>query len=405
VAKGVLGYLAATQATDEDPVRESQPGKILHEQRTGEMAALNEVPFGRYYGSVDSTPLFVALAGEYLSSTGDAEFIEQIWPNVVAALEWIDDYGDVDGDGFVEYRASPGKGLVQQGWKDSHDSVFHADGTIAPDPIALCEVQGYVYWAKRRAGEMAAAVGDAVRAEALAKQARQLRDDFNNAFWSDDLGMYVLALDGAKRPCEVRASNAGHCLMTGIATVDRSARVITELLSDAFFSGWGIRTLATSEVRYGPITYHNGSVWPHDNALIANGMARCGDKEGVQTVLGGLLAASDSMELHRLPELFCGFARRPGQGPVSYPLACAPQSWAAASVFLLLRACLGIEVDAMAHQVRLEYPSLPPSLEAVRIEGLRCGSASVDLQLHRYPDDVGVNVVRREGDVEVVTVT
>jgi glycogen debranching enzyme len=404
VAKGVLAYLAATQATDEDPVRESQPGKILHEQRTGEMAALGEVPFGLYYGSVDATPLYVALAGEYLASTGDLTFVEEIWPNVVAALDWIEHYGDLDGDGFVEYRASPGKGLVQQGWKDSNDSVFHADGTIAADPIALCEVQGYVYWAKRRASEIAIALGEIERAEALTKQARRLRDDFNAAYWSDDLGMYALALDGTKRQCEVRASNAGHCLLSGIATVDKANELATELLSDALFSGWGVRTLATSEARYGPITYHNGSVWPHDNALIANGLARYGHKEGVQMILGGLLAASESFELHRLPELFCGFARRPGQGPVSYPLACAPQSWAAAAVFLLLRACLGIEIDAVAHQVRLAYPSLPPYLDVVRIEGLRCGAASVDLSLHRYPDDVGVNVVRREGDVEVVTI-
>lgn len=404
VARAVLGYLGATQSTETDPERESEPGKILHEHRTGEMAALGEVPFGRYYGSVDSTPLFVALAGEYLAATADLEFVEAIWPNVSAALDWIDQYGDLDGDGFVEYRGSAGRGLVQQGWKDSHDSVFHADGNIASDPIALCEVQGYVYWAKRRAAEMAAALGESDRADVLAKQAERLREEFDHAFWSEQLGSYVLALDGTKRRCEVRASNAGHCLLSGIVPHERAPEVVRRLLADVSFSGWGIRTLATSERRYAPISYHNGSVWPHDNALIAQGFANYGMKDPVDRVMGAMFDASVAFEFHRLPELFCGFPRRPGQGPISYPVACAPQSWASASVFLLLRACLGLEIDAARRQVRMSYPSLPGFLNEVRVEGLRCGTATLDFRVHRYPDDVAINVVRRDGDVEVMTV-
>jgi glycogen debranching enzyme len=403
VARGVLSYLAATQASDVDPLREAEPGKIVHEQRSGEMAKLGEVPFGNYYGSVDSTPLFIALAGEYFKVTGDLDFIKSIWPNIDAALEWIDRYGDADGDGFVEYRGSE-RGLVQQGWKDSHDSVFHATGEIAPPPIALCEVQGYVYWAKRRGAQVAAALGFEDRAELLAKQATTLRESFEVAFWSDDLSTYVLALDGDKKQCAVRASNAGHCLLAEIASPERASRVATTLLSDAFYSGWGIRTLATTEPRYGPITYHNGSVWPHDNALIAYGLARYGHKEAAQRILGSLLDASTILEFQRLPELYCGFPRRPSQGPIEYPLACAPQSWAAGSVFLLLRACMGLTIDAAKKQISLIRPVLPTFLPELEIDGLRVGDASVDIRLHRHEEDVGVNVLRREGDVEVVVI-
>lgn len=403
LSKGVLSFLAATQATTSDPNREAEPGKILHEQRTGELAALGEVPFGQYYGSIDSTPLFVVLAGEYLAFTGDLEFISSIWPNIEAALDWIDRYGDIDGDGFIEYQGSP-RGLVQQGWKDSHDSVFHADGSDAAAPIALCEVQGYVYWAKRRAAEVARALGMDDRAEVLSKQAVALREAFEHHFWSNDLGMYVLALDGSKRQCAVRASNAGHCLTSGIADAKRAGTVAATLLSDVFFSGWGVRTLSTSEVRYGPITYHNGSVWPHDNALIAQGLANYGHKEGVHKIMEALLDASVALEFHRLPELYCGFPRRPGQGPVEYPLACAPQAWAAGSVFLLLRASLGLRVDAARRRVILSRPALPSFLREVEIRGLRAGDATVDLRLHSHEGDVAVHVTKREGDVEIVAV-
>jgi glycogen debranching enzyme len=404
MAKSVLGYLAATQATEVDEDRASEPGKIVHEIRGGELAATGEVPFGRYYGSVDATPLFVALAGEYLAHTGDLDFVASIWDNVEAALRWCDTYGDADGDGFVEYAGSH-KGLIQQGWKDSHDSVFHADGSFADGPIALCEVQGYVYWAKRNAAAIARAVGRRGRAVQLEEQAQMLRDRFETSFWVPEMEMYAIALDGSKRPCTVKTSNAGHCLLSGIVSEERAKMVATALSSDAFFSGWGIRTLATSEARYGPITYHNGSVWPHDNALIARGLSSYGYKKDVHRIMAALLDASGTLEFHRLPELYCGFPRRAGQGPIEYPLACAPQAWAAASVFLLLQSCLGLSVDAAQRQVVFTRPSLPPFLKELRIEGLRAGSASVDLSFHYHQaDDVGVNVLGRSGDVEIVVV-
>jgi glycogen debranching enzyme len=399
LARGVLAYLASTQAAETDPDRAAEPGKILHEQRTGELAALGEVPFGRYYGSVDATPLFVALAGEYLKATNDVELLREIWPSIEHALAWIDSHG-----GFLMYTGSE-LGLIQQGWKDSHDSVFHADGTMASPPIALCEVQGYAYWALRNAAVVARALGHLGRGQQLDEQAAKFRDAFEAAFWVPDIGTYALALDGSGRACAVRASNAGHLLMTGITSDDRAASVAQLLMDDQFFSGWGIRTLSTSEARYGPITYHNGSVWPHDNSLIAKGLADQGFKDGVHRIIEGFLAASEIFEFHRLPELYCGFPRRPGQGPIEYPLACAPQAWAAGSVFLFLSAILGLSIDAARRRITFTRPSLPSYLREVHLEGLRAGDASADITLHYHrDDDVGVNVTRRSNGVEVVVV-
>lgn len=402
VANGVLHFLARTQAKEVDPHVDAEPGKILHEMRHGELARIGEVPFFRYYGSVDATPLFVLLAGRYYERTGDADTLRALWPNIKAALAWIDGPGDVDGDGFVEYRTQRPDGLVNQGWKDSADSVFHADGQLAAGPIALVEVQAYVYAAKCTIARVAQALGHQVEAARLVAQAQALRSRFEDQFWSDELGNYVIALDGEKRPCVVRSSNAGHVLLTGIASEERAQRVAGDLLGQNFFCGWGIRTIASGEPRFNPMSYHNGSVWPHDNAMIALGLARYRHMNGVQDIFTGLFRAASFMDLRRLPELFCGFKRKPGRGPTSYPVACSPQAWAAAAPLALLQASLGLNFDIANHAIVLNHPRLPPFLRDVRLHNLRLNAeASIDLSLRRRGNDVSVNVLRRVGKVVV----
>jgi glycogen debranching enzyme len=404
IARGVLGYLAAFQAKQKDLDRDAEPGKILHEARKGEMAALREIPFDLYYGSVDGTPLFVMLAGAYLDYTHDLDFIQSIWPNIDLALRWIDSYGDRDDDGFLEYARSSPNGLIQQGWKDSFDAVFHSDGSLAQGPIALCEVQGYAYAARMAGAAIASALGQTKKAKMLLSRAEVLKENFQKSFWCEEISTYALALDGEKRQCQVSTSNAGHCLYAGIAGAEQARRIASTLIQEHSFSGWGVRTVAVSEARFNPMSYHNGSIWPHDNALIAAGLARYGFKDQASRILTGLFEASHFVE-YRLPELFCGFYRREGEGPVPYPVACSPQAWAAASVFLLLQAILGMKIDAAHSRLSFVQPVMPEFLDEIQIDNLKVGAGSVDVLLHRRARYATVEILRREGRVDVFTET
>jgi len=404
IARGVLEFLASTQATAFDEAQDAEPGKILHEMRQGEMAALGEIPFGKYYGSADATPLFVALAAAYFERTADREFVDWLWPHILAALEWMDKSGDPDGDGFIEYQRRSHTGLIQQGWKDSYDSIFHADGSLADAPIATCEIQGYAYQAWRGAAKLARSRGHAKENREWRARAMRLRSRFDDAFWCEDIGMFALALDGRKQPCRVRTSNPGHCLFSGIATVKRARKLANALMGDAMFAGWGIRTVAAGEPRYNPMSYHNGSIWPHDNALIASGLGRYGFTDRAARIMTAMLDLSQWVDSNRLPELICGFHRRGGESPTLYPVACAPQAWASAAAYMLLGSCLGLEIDAAARRIWFRRAMLPDRVDWIRLSNLSLLDASVDLLVTRHAQDVGIEVLRREGDIEILTV-
>ncbi len=404
IAEGVLRTLAHLQAKTISDKQDAEPGKILHEARNGEMANLGEVPFGRYYGSIDSTPLFVMLAGAYYRRTGNISFIKSIWANIAMSIEWMNKYGDKDEDGFIEYEARCSDGLTQQGWKDSSSSVFYKDGTIAKPPIALCEVQAYAYSAKKEAAKLAGLLGYNDLSSQMLNESIKLKQKFEDTFWCEDISSYALAIDGDKRQCKVRTSNAGQCLFSGIVSDEKAGKLAKLLLSSEFFSGWGIRTLSKKEVRYNPMSYHNGTVWPHDNALIAYGLSGYGYKREALKILTGFFDASIYFNLHRMPELFCGFDRRPSEAPTLYSVACSMQSWSAASSFMMLQAVLGISIDAASSTITFNHPILPKSLKWVNLKNLSINDKFVDIHLQRSNMDVAVNIVRRIGDIKVVVI-
>jgi glycogen debranching enzyme len=391
LARGVLRFLAATQAQEHDDFSEAEPGKILHETRQGEMAQTREVPFARYYGGVDTTPLFVHLAAEYARRTADDAFIDALWPALRSAISWIETKRAENPNGLVSYMR--GTGLINQGWKDSPDAVFHADGTLAKGPISLVEVQGYAYLALTGMAEMAARRGEQEYHAKLLASAETLRQTVERCFWMPDKEFYALALDGDSRQCAVRTTNAGHLLYSGLPSEQRGQALARAFDRSDFQTGWGLRTVAIGEARFNPLSYHNGSVWPHDTAICTVGITLYDQPDYATRALARLFEASFHFG-KSVPELFCGFARVSGEGPVAYPVACAPQAWAAAAAFMLLKTTLGIEIDAPARDVRVVAPRLPAGIDQLTIKNLDICGAQLSIDFQRKDDQVACAVNR-----------
>ncbi|MFY9587920.1 MAG: amylo-alpha-1,6-glucosidase [Actinomycetota bacterium] len=401
-ARDSLRLLASYQGTEVDPWRDEEPGKILHEIRLGELANAMYVPHTPYYGSVDSTPLFLMLLGTYFKWTGDRVFLQEMLPHAERALKWIDEYGDMDGDGFVEYERRSPRGLDNQGWKDSHNSVVHADGRLAKPPIALAEVQAYVFLAKARMADVFESLGDHDRAAELTRQADELKARFNEAFWLEDERFYAMALDGDKRPVATVTSNPAHGLYCMMVDPERAEDVASRLFKPDMFSGWGIRTMSKSAVAYNPMSYHNGSVWPHDNALIAAGLKRYGFHKQTNRIATAIFETANHTDYMRLPELFCGFTRRTPNRPVQYPVACSPQAWAAGSPFLMLQAMLGLSAQAHNNLLTINSPVLPPWINTVELKNLRVGDSLLHLVFRREGETTSFSMLNKEGSVRVV---
>jgi glycogen debranching enzyme len=383
-ASGAIKRLSELQATSDDPQRDMEPGKIPHEIRHGELAALGILPHQPYYGTHDATSLFIVVLSYLYQWTGDAAILERYLPNAEAALRWIDEHGDRDGDGLQEYATRSTRGYYNQGWKDAGDAIIDAKGAIAPLPIATCELQGYVYDAKTRMAEIYQVLGKPDRAGEVHAQATEIYERFNDRFWWEGEGTYALALDGKKRQVRSVASNAGHCLASGIVPPDRARRVTQRLLAEDMWSGWGIRTLSAAHPYYNPFSYHTGSVWPHDNAIVAGGFRHYGFDEEAAQVAKGIFDAAEQFPNHRLPELFSGVGRDEGGFPVQYLGASAPQAWAAASIFRLVAILCGIHARVSPEGERELFvnPALPPWLPSLTITRLRAGRGAVDLRVH-----------------------
>jgi glycogen debranching enzyme len=401
LARHTLRLLAKLQGTRDDPERDEEPGKIMHELRRGELARLGVIPFGPYFGTIDATLLWIRLLADYYRTTFDLAFVRELLPNLEAALSWIDHSGDPDGDGFVEYCCRSKRGLVNQGWKDSWDGIVHTDGSLAKAPIALVEVQGYLFAALVGAAALFEALGQLERARALRTRSEALRAAFDRAFWMPDEEFYATALDGTKQQVRSISSNVGHALLTGIVPRERASQVARRLMAEDMFSGFGIRTLSMRERAYNPAGYHVGAVWPHDNALIALGLKRYGEESFALELLSGQYEAVQHFPSLRMPELFCGFARTAFGVPVRYPVACSPQAWAASSWSAFLQAALGVLPFAPHRELRIAEPRLPPWLKWVEVRRLPVGGAQIDLRYERIGDHTAVDVLAMRGNVRV----
>lgn len=401
IAQGTLKTLAHLQGKEVNGFREEEPGKIMHEIRFGELAHLNLIPHTPYYGTIDSTPLFLILAVEYFHWTGDLVLIRKILPHLFAALEWIDKYGDIDQDGYVEYGEKNSQWAINQGWKDSIDSSVHQDGNLAIPPIALVEVQGYIYQARKGMAEILFYLGETEKAKKLEKDALELKDRFNKDFWMEDRKYFAYGLDYQKKQIASITSNPGHCLYSGIISRDKSEAVVKKLLSEEMFNGWGIRTMGRKEIGYNPASYHNGSVWPHDNSIIIRGLIRYNYHREAAKIINGLIEASQYFKNNRLPELFCGFSRKEMKGPIEYPVACSPQAWASGSIYLIIQSLLGISRDVVNNKIYLK-PILPDGINKVEIKNLKIGANRADFTLTKEGDHIKLSNVKIEGNLGLI---
>ena len=402
LAQGVLEYAFRTIGTKVDPFTDEEPGKIFHEMRRGEMAKLREIPYIPYYGSVDSTPLALILLGEYVAWTRDEKNLREWWPSVRKAVEWMDQWGDRDGDGFIEYIKRSSTGLDNQGWKDSHNSIMYANGVLAQAPIALCEVQGYAYRARLAVAGLATWLGEHEFAETLGKRAARLKADFREAFWDRTENYIYLARDARKEPCRVMSSNQGHCLWAGILDSTEARLVADHLMSPRMFSGYGVRTLGADEKAYNPLSYHNGSIWPHDNSLFLEGLRFYDQTRHLQTLTDALYDVVAMSDDFRLPELFCGFRRRLREPPVPYEVACRPQAWAAGSMFLMLKTMLGLEMSLGQTEIVFQAPIMPTSVNSFKIDGLRIRDTEFNLVVTRGNDTCHIEVTKKTGSMRIL---